>query len=358
MKYLAYILILGVLSCWIACGPVEKTSFSQDYVLIPWKNQVEVHTIPFDSLQTSDPFIFADRETQMYYLVCSGGTMWKSRNLSEWTGPYAFLEVDTLSWIGKNPWIWAPQLHQYKDKYYCFVTFTNPELIVDTVPDRYKVQRRATKILVSEKVDGPYRPLTEQEYFPKKWSVNDGTLWVENETPYMVFGHGWMQTVDGQINFVQLSSDLSQTVGEFSRMFQASEASWSRDMQEIGELTFGMMLDGHAADGPFLFRTGTGKLGMLWSGWGEKRCAQGVAYSQSGSLSGPWLQVKEPLVADNSGHAMLFHTFDGKQLMLLHHQSLDMRNPGPRRPLLLEVDTSGDELKILRRYEPSSNRVD
>ena len=306
MKFLAYILMLGILVSWGACGPMETKSSVREYTLIPYGNKEEIRTFSFDSLQTSDPFIFADKTTQLYYLVCSGGTMWKSRNLSEWTGPYAFLEVDTLSWIGKNPWIWSPQVHQYKGKYYCFVTFTNPELIVDTVPERYKVQRRTTKILVSEKVDGPYRPLTEQEYFPEEWSVLDGTLWVENETPYMVFGHGWMQTIDGKINFIQLSSDLSQAIGEPSCLFQASEASWSRDMQEIGELTFGMMLDGHAADGPFLFRTGTGKLGMLWSGWGEKRCTQGVAYSQSGSLFGPWLQIEEPLVADNSGHAMLF----------------------------------------------------
>lgn len=355
MKSLAYILLLEFLVCMTACGLVGTSSPSDEYTLIPLGNQSEVHTVPFESLQTSDPFILADAETRTYYLVCSGGIMWKSHDLNEWTGPSAFIKVDTLSWIGKNPWIWAPQLHHYKGKYYCFVTFTNPELIVDTVPNRYKVQRRTTQILVSDKAEGPYRPFMAQDFFPENWSVLDGTFWVENETPFMVFGHGWMQIVDGKINFVQLSADLSQTVGESSCMFRASEAPWSRDMQEIGELTFGMMLDGHAADGPFLFRTGTGKLGMLWSGWGEKRCAQGVAYSQSGTLEGPWLQMKEPLVPDNSGHAMLFHTFEGKQLMLLHHQSLEVRNPGPRRPLLLEVDTSGDQLKILKRYMPASS---
>lgn len=53
-------------------------------------------------------------------------------------------------------------------------------------------------------------------------------------------------------------------------------------MKSIGELTFGMALEGYVADGPFLFRTGTGRLGMLWSSWSNSRCAQGVAYSGVG----------------------------------------------------------------------------
>ena len=113
-----------------------------------------------------------------------------------------------------------------------------------------------------------------------------------------------------------------------------------------------MALGGYVADGPFLFRTGTGRLGMLWSSWSNSRCAQGVAYSESGKLAGPWVQCNAPLIPNNSGHGMLFRTFDGKLLMCLHHQSLDSENPGPRRPTLFEVDISGDEIKILGKYHP------
>ena len=123
-------------------------------------------------------------------------------------------------------------------------------------------------------------------------------------------------------------------------------------MKAIGELTFGLALGGYVADGPFLFRTGTGRLGMLWSSWSNSRCAQGVAYSESDKLAGPWVQCNDPLIPNNSGHGMLFRTFDGKLLMCLHHQSLDSENPGPRRPTLFEVDISGDEIKILGKYHP------
>ena len=38
--------------------------------------------------------------------------------------------------------IWVAELHHYGGNYYyCFATFTNPKIIVDTVPLRYHVQR-------------------------------------------------------------------------------------------------------------------------------------------------------------------------------------------------------------------------
>lgn len=354
MKALAYLSVVCLFLC-SACGRTGEKIMAEPYVFVPSGVNPTIRTLPFDSLVTSDPFILADEEEHTYYLAASGGAMWKSKDLARWTGPYRYLEVDTTSWVGNNPWIWAPQLHKYKGKYYCFVTFTNPDIIVDTVPGRYKVQRRATQILMADQAEGPYRALEGQNYFPESWSTLDGTLWVEDGMPYMVFGHGWMQTVDGEICYLPLSADLAEAIGPSTLLFQASDASWSADMEEIGELTFGMMLNGHSADAPFLFRTGTGRLGMLWSGWGKQRCVQGVAYSASGKLAGPWIQLDMPLVSDNSGHAMLFHTFEGKHLMLLHHQSLNMENPGPRRPRLFEVDASGDELKILRVYKPEAS---
>lgn len=335
-----------------ACHRAKEAEPPRQYAYIGTGERNKVDTLHFDSLQTSDPFILADEATRMYYLVSSGGSMWRSADMKMWTGPYAYLNVDTASWIGTAPRIWAPELHKYRGKYYCLVTFTNPKIIVDTVPNRYNVQRRTTLILSSDKAEGPYQPVGKGEYLPENWSVLDGSLWIEDGVPYMVYCHEWMQTINGMIDYIQLTPDLTESVGTPTTLFRASEAPWPREMRSIGELTFGMALGGYVADGPFLFRTDTGRLGMLWSSWSSKRCAQGVAYSQSGKLAGPWMQSSEPLVPNNSGHAMLFRTLSGKLLMCLHHQSLDPENPGPRRPMLLEVDTSGDGIKILGRYNP------
>ncbi len=350
MKY-NVIWLLCLVGCLAGCQ-TGKRHAEAAYVQVPQMMEISTDTVLFDSLLASDPFIVADKQKQIYLLVSSGGEMWKSADLRKWTGPSAFLKVDTASWIGPDPWIWAPEIHPYNGRYYCFVTFTNPEMVVDTVPNRYKVLRRAVQILESDVPEGPYLPVTRQDYFPEDWSTLDGTLWIEDGKPYMVFEHGWMQIVDGQIDCIPLSPDLTTAAGEPHTLFQASDASWSKDMREIGELTFGMMLDGYVADGPFLFRTGTGRLGMLWSSWGVTRNALGVAYSETGKLAGPWRQQPVPLVGYNCGHGMLFTTFEGKTLLVLHHQGLDTVNPGPRRPKLFEVDLSGDELKITGEYHP------
>jgi hypothetical protein len=105
-------------------------------------------------------------------------------------------------------------------------------------------------------------------------------------------------------------------------------------------------MPGWVTDGPQLFKTQTGKLGMLWASWGDHRYAQGVAYSTSGSIKGPWVQVKDALRSDNSGHGMLFRTFEGKVLFIIHHAE----DKGPRKPQIWDVDDSGDKLVIKDRH--------
>jgi len=109
-----------------------------------------------------------------------------------------------------------------------------------------------------------------------------------------------------------------------------------------------MKLPGWVTDGPQHFRTKTGKLGMLWSSCGKGRYLQGVAYSESGTIDGPWIQEKEPFVGNNSGHGMLFTTFGGNRLLVLHHADGD----GPRKPRFYEIDDSGDKLILGKRYYP------
>jgi len=140
MKILFHFTITLLVLSLAACNQTKSPEPVKQYTFIGGKEGDKMDTTSFDSLQLSDPFILADEETQMYYLVGSGGSLWKSTNLKMWTGPYQYITVDTTSWIGTAPRIWAPELHKYKGKYYCFVTFTNPKIIVDTVPNRYNVQ--------------------------------------------------------------------------------------------------------------------------------------------------------------------------------------------------------------------------
>src|SRR3546814_20728707 len=113
-----------------------------------------------------------------------------------------------------------------------------------------------------------------------------------------------------------------------------------------GERKDGRTVPKKVTDGPFLLRTQTGKLGILWSSWVFNAYTQGVAYSETGTLDGPWVQQKEPVTPPNYGHGMLFRTFEGKLLMVAHSHRKEGNGPTVRIPHLFEVDDSGDRLQV------------
>ena len=90
---------------------------------------------------------------------------------------------------------------------------------------------------------------------------------------------------------------------------------------------------------------------MIWTSWLYDVYTQGVAYSQSGTLDGPWIQEKEPITPPDYGHGMLFQTLEGKPLMLLHSHK---NNKGRylRIPHLFEIDLAGDKLVLGKPYKP------
>ncbi|OGU32577.1 MAG: glycoside hydrolase [Ignavibacteria bacterium GWA2_35_9] len=308
-----------------------------------WK-PVFKENIPLDSIRLSDPCILADKNTSTYYMTGTGGWLWKSKDLRKWTGPYNVTETDPNSWMGENPMIWAAELHYYKGKYYYFATFTNRSVNIDTVKGNI-IERRASHVLVSNKPDGPYIPMEDSVYLPPDKPTLDGTFWIDKDgKPYMVYCYEWLQNWNGTIEKIELKPDLSGTIGEGQVLFRASDSPWSKELTEDGNIIFNKV-----TDGPWLFLTQTGKLGMLWTSWVFSDYTQGVAYSESDTLDGPWVQEKEPIIPPNYGHGMLFRTFEGKLLMSVHsHKKINGRTI--RIPHLFEVDDSGDRIVLGMQY--------
>ena len=317
---------------------VYSSVFSQNRALKFREN------IPLDSIRLSDPCILADIKTSTYYMTGSGGLLWKSKNLRNWTGPFKVTETDPDSWMGPDPMIWAAELHEYNDKYYYFATFTNRDVMIDTVRGNV-IERRASHVLVSDRPEGPYIPMEDPIYLPSDIPTLDGTFWVDKDgKPYMVYCHEWLQNWNGTMEKVELKSDLSGSVGEGKILFRAHDAPWSKERDKDGNV-----IPNKVTDGPWLFLTQTGRLGMLWTSWVFDVYTQGVAYSESGTLDGPWIQEEEPVTPPNFGHGMMFRTFEGKLLMSVHsHKSVDGKYI--RIPHLFEVDDSGDKIIVGHQY--------
>lgn len=305
----------------------------------------EVRTVHFNDLVMSDPFIYPHPETQTYYLTSSGGWMYKSNDLKMWTGPFNIIDIKGL-WLEKAGFAAAAEIHRIGDKYYYAGTWSDHSDLIEQVPRRYNVPHNQTYLLRADDPEGPYTSFAIEpgyDYQPREWDCIDGTLYEEDGKIYMIFVHEWTQLIDGTMDYIELAPDLSYTLSEKPvTMFRATEAPWAMEMNSIGEATFGLKMPGWVTDGPQMFRTQTGKLGMLWSSWGKERYVQGIAYSESGTIAGPWVQEKDPFLSNNSGHGMLFRTFDGKLIFLVHHAEEN----GPRKPQYWNVDDSGDKLVL------------
>ncbi len=136
-----------------------------------------------------------------------------------------------------------------------------------------------------------------------------------------------------------MKDDLSGSIGQPEVLFRAHDSPWSKEKED------GVVKPNKVTDGPFLFRTATGRLGMIWTSWVYSTYTQGVAYSESGTLDGPWIQEKEPITPPDFGHGMLFKTLDGRWMMSVHsHKDVDGRYI--RIPHIFEIDLSGDKLVV------------
>ena len=157
----------------------------------------------------------------------------------------------------------------------------------------------------------------------------------------MVYCHEWLQNLDGTMEKIELKPDLSGSIGEGEILFRASDSPWSKEYNEEGEV-----VPNKVTDGPWLFRTKTGKLGMLWTSWVFDNYVQGVAYSQSGTLDGPWIHQEEPVTPPNFGHGMMFKTFEGELLMALHSHRVGKNGNFIRIPHLLKVVDEGNKISV------------
>jgi arabinan endo-1,5-alpha-L-arabinosidase len=243
-----------------------------------------------------------------------GFDCYQSRDLENWHGPIPVFRPPADFW--SNTQFWAPECHPWQGRYYLFASFA------------LDGRQRGTQILSAERPEGPYSPQSDWPVTPRDWECLDGTLHVDAQgRPWMVFCHEWVQVEDGEMCAMPLSADLRQAAGEPTRLFRASEATWSKPFEARERQ------NNWVTDGPFLHRLADGRLLMLWSTLGYEGYAMGYAISDSGGILGPWRQSSQPLYGKDGGHGMLFRDFDGRLQMTLHHPN---QTPD-ERPMWLEV---------------------
>ena len=224
-----------------------------------------------------------------------GFDVYESYDLVEWSEPKSIFEASEDYW-GKHQF-WAPEAHLYNGKFYLFASFKS-----DTT-------HRGTATLVCDTPNGEFKPLSNGAVTPKDWACLDGTLYVENGTPYIVFCHEWTQIEDGEVCAQELSKDLSHTVGEPIILWKASMAKpWVVPHDGKGS---------YVTDGPFVMNI-DGELICLWSSFGKYGYVEAISRSDNGKITGKWTIDEKLLFEKNGGHGMIFEDLDGNLNFIYH----------------------------------------
>lgn len=318
-----------------------------------------------------DPFIYADDRTSTYYLYTSNipsmtgvsaiGTMvYRSQNLRDWQPPVVVFQTQEGMWATDGGW--APEVHRYRGRYYLFTTLHNEDKPLQIPPsNQYGLPvhlpnyMRGTIIATSDSLLGPFTPLDPTRPTPPtNFMTLDGTFYVDADgAPWMVYAHEWLQKIDGTVEAMRLTPDLSATVGDPIYLFKGSDAFWLTEEMPTPSVH---QIIPYVTDGPELYRTPDGSLLMLWSTY-EKNTAgadgtvggtyvETYAVSRSGRLDGPWEQQR-PLIRQDSGHGMLFYGLngpdEGKLMMILHRPFNNARGK------LYEMRYEGSRLVVIRQ---------
>lgn len=258
------------------------------------------------NIRIRDPFVLVDEKAKKYYLYGTTGlidqyttktdfVVYESNDLENFSDPITIFD-------GKDFWAdrdyWAPEVFKYNDKYYMFASFKS------------KDRARGTQILVSDSPKGTFKPISDYPVTPSDWQCLDGTLYVENGKPYIVFCREWLEVKDGRIYAMELSKDLKTAVGEPILLFSASENKYVTPFKDDkGNDCF-------VTDGPFLYKE-KDKVVMLWSSTSNGVYCVLKAYADS--ITGKWTQCSKPVFSVDGGHCMIFKAINGLEKIALHY---------------------------------------
>lgn len=273
-----------------------------------------------------DPYIL--NEGGRYYLYgtraknfgkqTDGFDVYQSEDLEHWSEPRSCFASGEY---GLNRSVnWAPEVHKYRGGYYLFATFTAAS------------GRRGTFVLKADSPLGPFVPHSRGPVTPADWESLDGTLYLDEAgVPYLVFCHEHNQILDGTVEFLRLREDLTAADSDPVTLFHASSMPLV-EPKPAGEH--------YVTDGPFLYKSKTGQLLMIWSTYIRGKYTQCLVRSDNGRLDGRFLHL-DPLITDDGGHGMIFRA--GDKLYLTYHAP---NTSGLEHPCLRELEDRGDTLVL------------
>ncbi|MBP3370557.1 MAG: family 43 glycosylhydrolase [Clostridia bacterium] len=291
-----------------------------------------------EDIRVRDPYIVVHEDTYYMYATTGERTMsyYYSKDLENWEEGGAAFEIPEDFWAYKD--VWASEVHKYKDRFYLFVSLLG------------KNGLRGTQIAVCDTPRGPFVPLLNRAVTPIDQSCIDGTFYLYEGKPYILYSHDWpdnyveeKQAYVGEICAAELSDDLMTIVGEPWLIFDSDESPISFATPHHIEYE-GRRTKRYGSDAPFMQKLSDGRLLLTWSPYLNGNYVVLSVISDSGDIRGPWRHVEKPLYDNNGGHAMFFCDLDGKLCMTIHQPEKHMLE----RAHIFEVGERDGEFVIFK----------
>lgn len=259
-----------------------------------------------ENLRIRDPFIFV-RDNKYYLLGTTGTDPWikgsdlilyESEDLENFREKCAMVKKEYLEGYTN---IWAPELHEYKGKYYLIFSVFKEE------------NGRGSIIFVSDDLNGNFKPLTGEYVTPQNWGCLDATLFIFGGAPYLCFSNEWTTPItgdgDGSLFIARLSDDLKR-IEDKPKKIVSGKYSGAAIQIDDGKNTFG-----YVAEGPYLYEE-NGKIVLLWSTYTKTGYSVFRNVSENGVYGDYTIEKK--IFEKDGGHCMRFTDLQGKPHLVLH----------------------------------------
>ena len=272
-------------------------------------------------IQLADPTIFYSANTYFLYGTGSkpyhdGFVVYTSKDLKNWQGPagatngYALAKGDAFG----NAKFWAPQVFQYKNKFY--MAYTANEHIA---------------IARSDSPLGPFKQTTKSTLIEGEKRIDPYVFIDEDDKKYLY--HVVVANGGNRIFVAELKDDFSGIKSETLKECIAATEHWENTENDKWSVT----------EGPTVVKENDTYY-LLYSANHFKSKDYAVGYATSKSPFGPWIKSSEsPIISRNNigqngvGHGDLFKDKSGKWKYVFHSHFSE-NAIGPRLTAIVDVE--------------------
>jgi beta-xylosidase len=292
-----------------------------------------LHPTNFAMDSAADPFVFKDDDGTYYmYVTSQGYPCFSSKDLVNWTYAGNVFRKATAKWATQK--FWAPELVKVGSTYYLHYSAAADDGIM------------RIGMAKSTSPKGPFQDISNKPFFQQgidKGCIDSHIFFDDDGSVYMYYSNGMSTNpIPGtnkkrsEIWVVELSTDLTETIGEAKRLFFPSQ-SWEKNPTA----------QNYWNEAPSAIKHDN-KYYILYSANSYSSSDYAIGYATSDSPLGPFTKYAyNPILSNKgreayvsgTGHQSVVTSPDETEMFCVYHSHIDLVAQGGER--MVNIDRMG-----------------